>query len=547
MTMLKSFVGHTSCEGIFKYLNYERGTGRARALALDTRMVLDPARWWREFDETRELFGKYMQKTMRGKPREYYHFIVSPDAADEADLETVRELAQSWVDRNFYGYQAAIVYHDDNAERLSKGKEGIVHAHVVVNSVHPETGLKIQLSDDDNDRLADDLQDIATELGLTAFDNDGRDYKRRNRGMREEVVFEKSEERIAARGDRSFKRELREIVDGIVRTSESFEELKRRLAPYGYGVVRTRKTLLFITPDGKRVTARALGLSYTESGLGKKYLAVSFMRVNRVRYRTFSSRYAHTSRNVARANAQMRDLQAGFDALAVIYREDIKSYDEFQRKIDELREFGRDERTALYKANKDIERRNATMASLRTVLAVQAGEQVDDSVRDRAFADLEAAGIDPADASTALVEYERAGIDFSDAKAVVDGTARRIQDLLNAQYVAGKILQTANEMEASERRARGLPETIPAVKVDATKKPPRAYKNARTAPYWKLQIKKEKYAEIVRNDRAWRANAMVLENASAMRPVPNRSQQILASQRAERLREAQRAHRSDER
>lgn len=545
MTMLKSFAGHASCEGIWKYLNRDRKTGRNRALALDARMVLDMKNWWREFDETRELYGKFMQKTSNGKAREYYHFIVSPDAADGADLETVRELACAWVDRNFDGCQVAIVYHDDNSERRAKGKEGIVHAHVVVNSVDPATGEKIHLSHDDVDRLADDLQDVAVDLGLSAFDNEDRSYKRRNRGTREDVVVDKNEERIEARGERSFKKELRETVDDIVRTSESFEELSRRLAPLGYGVVRTRKTVLFITPERKKVTARALGLSYSEEGIRKKFLTVSFMRVNHVRYRSFSSRYAHTSRNVVRVDDQMRELQEGFDALAIIYRENIQSYQDFERKISELKEFGKDRRIALYKANKDIEKRNDVMRSLRTVLDARAGSPVGGRELEEANETLEKAGVDPNEAEAVLAEYERAGAEFADAKAVVDGTARRIQELMNAQYVAGKILEKAAGMEAEERRARGLPETMPEITVRPSKKPPRVYARARKAPYWKLQIKKEQYERISRNDRAFRANVKALENASAMRAVPNRAQQVLLSQRAQRAFEERRADRSE--
>lgn len=70
MTMLKSFARHTSCKGIFKYLNFDRKTGAGRALGFDSRMVISQQEWWCEFDKTRHLHGKFMQRPPCSKPRD---------------------------------------------------------------------------------------------------------------------------------------------------------------------------------------------------------------------------------------------------------------------------------------------------------------------------------------------------------------------------------------------------------------------------------------------------------------------------------------------
>lgn len=530
MAMLKSFSGHTSCKGIYKYLNYDRKTGFGRALEFDSRMVMNRQEWWREFDETRRVHGKFMQRPPHGKPREYYHFIISPDEADHADLDTVREVANAWVDANFKDYQCAIVYHNDNEERLSLGKEGIVHAHVIVNSVHPETGYKIHIDGNRVDALADSLQVIGAELGITSFDNDKREYKRKNRGAREEEVISKHEERILSRGERSFKQDIRDVVNNAIDNCEDLTDLRRALAPHGYGVAQHGDTIVFTTPDRKKVTSRALGLKYNDEGLRKRYMAISFIKINAIRYPSFASRYANTSRAVSKVDPQVRRMQDKLDTLSVIYRENITSLDSFKARIDDLKEFGKSERTALYKANKEIEQRNEIVRSLRTVTNPKNASP--DAIA-RAKDVLRNANIAIEDALQVLREYTEVGERFIDAKTVVDGTARRIQELSEAEYIAHTVMRIAQQKENEERERRGLPKQA-LVSIRNTGTPPKKYHNAKTAPYWKLQIKKDKYQEIAANDRAYRANVKALERASTIQRVPKREQQINASLQAER-------------
>ena len=74
--------------------------------------------------------------------RTFKHFVLSPSPADGMDLRSLRELSQAWVRRFFPDYHVAIVYHDDNHERLKKGLQGIPHAHICINALNTQTGRK---------------------------------------------------------------------------------------------------------------------------------------------------------------------------------------------------------------------------------------------------------------------------------------------------------------------------------------------------------------------------------------------------------------------
>ncbi len=116
---------------------------------------LGPDDWDRVMDDTRRLWGKDVG-------RKYYHFVISPDPEDGLTAEQVRDLAVEWARERYAGKEWVVETHDDN---------GIPHAHVVVNSVDPNDGYKIQISDDDVRKDAMSLQVICKEHGCSAFDD----------------------------------------------------------------------------------------------------------------------------------------------------------------------------------------------------------------------------------------------------------------------------------------------------------------------------------------------------------------------------------------
>ena len=157
MPLVKCINGHTGCAAAERYL--ERG-GRAIGhdfVNLDCGERLDGGIGWAaEMDGLRSLYEN--DKPYRGRPAiTYRHYIVSPDPADKVDLEHLRELTFSWALKHFGEYQVAIVYHDDNENRIP-------HAHVVVNNTNVETGRRLHIPNPKG--LNRDLQEMARERDM---------------------------------------------------------------------------------------------------------------------------------------------------------------------------------------------------------------------------------------------------------------------------------------------------------------------------------------------------------------------------------------------
>lgn len=157
MTFRQGSGHHESCQDRRGYLEKD-----SRALDRVCINIAEPERWDREMDRTRAQYH------LRGCVN-YREFIISPDPSDGSSPETVRELAERWARENFPNAEVAIVLHDDNKERVASGKRGIVHAHVVVNTVDLVTGRKIVIKDKALRELHNSAQRIAGDLGLSTM------------------------------------------------------------------------------------------------------------------------------------------------------------------------------------------------------------------------------------------------------------------------------------------------------------------------------------------------------------------------------------------
>ena len=178
MPYVKFISGHAeSCKWIRQYL--ERG---GRALGDDyvnaAREGIDGTLWDSVMDATREEYGT--QHARRGqRARRYEHIIISLDPSDEVTLDEFRDfitgIASEWFDDAIGRFQVAIVYHDDNSERISRGEEGVLHAHLVVNNVDLDSGLRIspKLTPKVVNDFATDVNMRALERGWHGFSKEG--------------------------------------------------------------------------------------------------------------------------------------------------------------------------------------------------------------------------------------------------------------------------------------------------------------------------------------------------------------------------------------
>lgn len=171
MAVLKAINGHTGCGRIKDYL--EKG---GRALLRDffnlswdevedkglDAALKDEVDWALEMDALRRDYGN--DTPWKGQRAiTFRHYVISPDPSDNIGLDGLRELTHAWVRKHFSDYQVAVIYHDDNRQRIP-------HAHIVVNNTNLETGRRLHIPNAlDMNRS---LQEVARARGLTAFDNE---------------------------------------------------------------------------------------------------------------------------------------------------------------------------------------------------------------------------------------------------------------------------------------------------------------------------------------------------------------------------------------
>lgn len=170
MPIVKAISGHTNCQKVKTYLEK-----RNRALARDffnlswderdmegyDETMKDAVEWADEMDATRARCGNDEPYEGR-RARTYKHFIISPDPDDHIDLPALRELAGAWAMKFFGDYQVAIVYHDDNQNRIP-------HAHLIVNCTNLVTGNRLHT--DNPFELNRALQDMARDRDLSGLSN----------------------------------------------------------------------------------------------------------------------------------------------------------------------------------------------------------------------------------------------------------------------------------------------------------------------------------------------------------------------------------------
>lgn len=194
MTYMKAIAGHSSSKFIRHYLFKNQ-----RALERDFLNLVDRDRqgrdWAEQMNETRHAYGNDVPVKEGQKVRTYEHIIVALDEKDrDVDIEDFRDMVNEWAARWFDSrdgagvgrFQVAIAYHDDNSERLAEGKEGILHAHLVINNTDFDTGRRISglMTTKRVQEMRADLQKISLDYGLHAFATDGKSYTAREMAAR---------------------------------------------------------------------------------------------------------------------------------------------------------------------------------------------------------------------------------------------------------------------------------------------------------------------------------------------------------------------------
>lgn len=297
------------------YLDNEFGKSPGRALAWDYINLTDreAAHWDRVMDETRKSYGHDASRGGRAS-RQYYHIIVSPDPRDAVDLETLRELTTRWAAEMFGGpteddyesvgvlgdFQVAIAYHDDNTNRVP-------HAHLIVNASNLANGKKLWMSKDVGEKVMPErLQEIAAELGLSYFDDQGLSVLRTDRKIKNKSLTS-AEKRLIKESKFSWKDELRSRIDIAKCISGTERDFINALDEMGIGV-RQKKA-----GTDEWVYFDKRNPRYWECG-GPK-LGPEYMRTAIERYRRkLRGKYFATEAGAARITSERKNVLGAFRA-----------------------------------------------------------------------------------------------------------------------------------------------------------------------------------------------------------------------------------------
>lgn len=218
----------------------------------------------RQMMETQHLFGK----GYKASERKYYHpkISFSPDDRSENGGILTPELAGRFASdvakRLFPGHEVFWGVHGDGVAR---------HVHLVINAVNFETGKKIDMSMRDYQKFKDEVQRMCHEYGLEAGEwRESVEQKKLQESQSENPVIETPAEReIKFRGGRSWKEELRNIIDVAVSNSRSMEEFEQFLNERS--VVLTRfsdSNISYKYMDHKACRGDTLGGDYTREAIG---------------------------------------------------------------------------------------------------------------------------------------------------------------------------------------------------------------------------------------------------------------------------------------
>ena len=213
-----------------------------------------------------ELAATLMQATAEQNLRArspVYHLTISFDRNDPVTPEQMQAVADRVLrDLGLSEHQALLVAHQDRSHP---------HVHVMVNRVHPETGVAWDRWKD-RPRIEQTLRELERELGLREVA--GRLYQLDGQEPPERAALTNGERRQAERtGDAAFPDRVRAHLPEL-RAARSWVELEERLAAHGLRLERKGQGL--VITDGEHQVkasrvARDLSLRRLEARLGTPY------------------------------------------------------------------------------------------------------------------------------------------------------------------------------------------------------------------------------------------------------------------------------------
>lgn len=179
------------------------------------------------------------------------HTIIQSFKPGEVTEEQANDLGRQLAESIAPGFQVAIYTHNDTEH---------IHNHIVINSVHMETGKKYQSNASQIKLVKSENDRICKENGLSIASQEA------------EVRYTLAERSLLEKNERSWKDEIRETVDMAKQNTNDFQEFSSYLEENGVAVSLRGKTITYThLSEDKKVRGKKLGELYTKEGIENEF------------------------------------------------------------------------------------------------------------------------------------------------------------------------------------------------------------------------------------------------------------------------------------
>ena len=184
---------------------------------------------YQEFKNTREMYGK------TGGIR-YYHFVQSHPSGYEIEPALAHRIAVEFAERAFKGHEVVVATHTDADH---------IHSHFILNAVNADTGLKYHSNKFTLQELRQLSDEICMKYGVTTLTQP--ELGKQTHGVTT------GEYRCAMRRE-SWKMELSNTIDAVMRRAKSKKQFRFYMKQYGYDVrwEDSRKYITYTCPNGRK-------------------------------------------------------------------------------------------------------------------------------------------------------------------------------------------------------------------------------------------------------------------------------------------------------
>ena len=231
-----------------------------------------------QMSATRQLWGKPDGVQAHHIIQSFKPGEVSASQANEVGQELAREMAK--------GHEAVVYTHTDKEH---------IHNHIVINSVHPENGMKYQAHGRKAiDQVREASDRICKERDLSVVEEKSA-----------ELRYTRAEKGLIEKNEYSWKDDIRDKIDVEKTNSTSFADFKKNLLEkHGVQVKERGKNITFVHPEKERkVRGSRLGNLYEKESIKNEFEKRNGKEIERGQDRgttAISNEYRQSSGGIAR-------------------------------------------------------------------------------------------------------------------------------------------------------------------------------------------------------------------------------------------------------